>query len=90
LAVLERCRAPRIPSQFEAGGREDLPNRTFEIGIIQATCPRWRGELEAAVLPSPKPALGPQDMGKVMAVPAVVAAAPTWARCPDWSRRTVQ
>ena len=75
LAVLEKMLKQRRDSvsQFEAGGREDLAAiERFEIGIIKAYMPAQMSaaELEAAVDASiaEAGAIGPQDMGKVMAV----------------------
>ena len=75
LAVLEKMLKQRRDSvsQFEAGGREDLAAiERFEIGIIKAYLPAQMSaaELEAAVDASiaEAGAIGPQDMGKVMAV----------------------
>ena len=75
LAALEKMLKQRRDSvsQYEAAGREDLAAvERFEIGIIQTymPAPMDDAELEAAVNASiaEAGAVGPQDMGKVMAV----------------------
>jgi uncharacterized protein YqeY len=75
LAALEKMLKQRRDSvsQYEAAGREDLAAvERFEIGIIQTymPAPMSEAELEAAVTASiaEAGAVGPQDMGKVMAV----------------------
>jgi len=75
LAALEKMLKQRRDSvsQYEAAGREDLAAvERFEIGIIQGymPAPMSGAELEAAVTASiaEAGAIGPQDMGKVMAV----------------------
>ena len=75
LAVLEKMLKQRKDSvsQFEAAAREDLAAvERYEIGVIQSYLPAQmsEAEVEAAVVASiaESGAVGPQDMGKVMAV----------------------
>jgi uncharacterized protein YqeY len=75
LAVLEKMLKQRRDSvsQFEAAAREDLAAvERYEIGVIQGYLPAQmsEAEVEAAVVASiaESGAVGPQDMGKVMAV----------------------
>ena len=75
LAVLEKMLKQRKDSvsQYEAAGREDLAAvERYEIGVIQGYMPAQMSaaEVEAAVVASiaESGAVGPQDMGKVMAV----------------------
>jgi uncharacterized protein YqeY len=75
LAVLEKMLKQRKDSvsQFEAAAREDLAAvERYEIGVIQGYLPAQmsEAEVEAAVVASiaESGAVGPQDMGKVMAV----------------------
>ena len=75
LAAMDKMMKQRRDSvsQFEAGGREDLAKvERYEMSIIQAYLPAQMdaAELDAAVAASiaESGAVGPQDMGKVMAV----------------------
>ena len=75
LAVLEKMLKQRKDSvsQYEAAAREDLAAvERYEIGVIQGYLPAQmsEAEVEAAVVASiaEAGAVGPQDMGKVMAV----------------------
>jgi hypothetical protein len=75
LAVLEKMLKQRKDSisQFEAAAREDLVAiERYEVGVIQAYLPAQmsEAEVEAAVVASiaESGAVGPADMGKVMAV----------------------
>ena len=75
LAVMEKMLKQRKDSvtQYEAANREDLAAvERYEIGVIQAYLPAQmsEAEVEAAVIASiaEAGAIGPQDMGKVMAV----------------------
>ena len=75
LAVMEKMLKQRKDSvtQYEAANREDLAAvERYEIGVIQAYLPAQmsEAEVEAAVVASiaEAGAIGPQDMGKVMAV----------------------
>jgi hypothetical protein len=75
LAVLEKMLKQRKDSisQFEAAAREDLVDiERYEVGVIQAYLPAQmsEAEVEAAVVASiaESGAVGPADMGKVMAV----------------------
>jgi len=75
LTVMEKMLKQRRDSvsQYEAAGREDLAAvERFEIGIVQAYMPAQldQAEIEAAVAAAiaQTGAVGPRDMGKVMAV----------------------
>ena len=75
LAVLEKMLKQRKDSisQFEAAAREDLVAiERYEVGVIQGYLPAQmsEAEVEAAVIASiaESGAVGPADMGKVMAV----------------------
>ncbi len=75
LAVLEKMLKQRKDSvsQYEAAGREDLAAvERYEIGVIQGYMPAQMSaaEVEAAVVAAiaESGAVGPADMGKVMAV----------------------
>ena len=75
LAVLEKMLKQRKDSvsQYEAAAREDLAAvERYENGVIQGYLPAQmsEAEVEAAVVASiaEAGAVGPQDMGKVMAV----------------------
>jgi uncharacterized protein YqeY len=75
LAAMEKMLKQRRDSvsQYEAAGREDLAAvERYEIGVIQVymPAPMSEAEVEAAVVASisESGAVGPQDMGKVMAV----------------------
>ncbi|HVK96124.1 MAG TPA: GatB/YqeY domain-containing protein [Noviherbaspirillum sp.] len=75
LAILEKMIKQRKDSitQFEAGGRQDLADvEKAEVAVLSAYMPaamsdvEIQAEVSAAV--SASGAVGPQDMGKVMAV----------------------
>ncbi|MEO8040080.1 MAG: GatB/YqeY domain-containing protein [Betaproteobacteria bacterium] len=75
VAIIDKMLKQRRDSimQYEKGGRQDLVDaEKFEMAVLQAYLPAAlsAGEIEAAVAEalSSVAAVGPQDMGKVMAV----------------------
>ena len=76
LSVIEKMIKQRKDSitQFEAGGRQDLADKEkSEITVLAAYMPAQMSEAEVqaevAAAVTQTAASGPQDMGKVMAVP---------------------